>query len=105
MDLEKTQVELNRASLPQYIKFVAENNSKTCIDCQRWDGKIFDKADFNRPVLPLHPNCRCKYQDIPMNARSSTLHAEKQHTAAVLAKKTQYFNRTSQYLGYTNTYR
>ena len=87
MDLEKIQVELNRASLPQYIKFVAENNSKTCIDCQRWDGKIFDSNDTNCPILPLHPNCRCKYQNMPTNAQSLTLHAEKQNIVTVLVRK------------------
>lgn len=87
MDLERTQLELNRTSLPQYIKFVAESNNKTCLDCQRWDGKIFDKNAPNRPVLPLHPNCRCKYQDIPANTKISTLHAEKQHTVAALVRK------------------
>ena len=70
MDLEKIQAELNRATLPRYIKFVAENNSKTCIDCQRWDGKIFDNNDTNRPLLPLHPNCRCKYKNMPTNTQS-----------------------------------
>lgn len=87
MDLEKIKTELNRISLPQYIKFIAENNSKTCICCQRWNGKIFEKEDSDRPILPLHPNCRCKYQDMPTNEKILNFYEEKKHIVAVLTEK------------------
>lgn len=87
MDLENTQNELDRISMPKYVKFIAEHDSKTCVDCQRWDGKIFDAEDSNRPILPLHPNCRCKYQDMPANEKSLIFHEEKKHTVAMLTRK------------------
>ena len=84
MEFEKIKNDLDKISLPVYVQFVAENNGRTCIACQRWHGKIFDKDDPLRPQLPLHPNCRCRYQDIPINGNSTILQAEKQNIASTL---------------------
>jgi len=87
MDLERIKQTLERISLPQYTKFVAERNGKTCDSCRRYHEKVFRKDDPRRPTLPIHPNCRCKYQDIPITSRSAELQKEKQRAAAVFTSR------------------
>jgi len=87
MDHEKIKSELDRISLPMYVKFIAENNTRTCSECQRFDGKIYDRDDSQRPTLPLHPNCRCKYEDVPITEKSIILQNEKQSIAADIVIK------------------
>ena len=87
MDFEKIKQSLDRISLPQYVKFIAENNGKTCDKCRQYHGKVFEKNDSKRPVLPIHPNCRCEYQDIPISQQSAVLQEERQSIASMLTVK------------------
>ena len=73
--------------MPRYVRFVAENNGRTCDKCRCHHGKIYETTDPRRPTLPIHPNCRCKYQDIPITQESIKLQEEKQRTASVLINK------------------
>lgn len=87
MDLERIKQILERISLPHYTKFIAERNGKTCDSCRCYHEKVFRKDDPRRPTLPIHPNCRCKYQDIPITLRSAELQREKQYAAAVFTSR------------------
>ena len=87
MDFKKIKQSLDRISLPQYVKFIAENNGKTCDKCRQYHGKVFEKNDSKRPVLPIHPNCRCEYQDISISQQSAVLQEERQSIASMLTVK------------------
>ena len=87
MDFEKVKQSLDRISLPQYVKFIAENNGNTCDKCRQHHGKVFEKSDSKCPVLPIHPNCRCEYQDIPISSKSTVLQEERQRIASILTAK------------------
>ncbi len=45
-----------------YWRFISENSSSTCDRCSGYDGKVFSDDDPAKPVLPLHPNCRCRWR-------------------------------------------
>ena len=87
MDFEKIKQSLDRISLPQYVKFIAENNGNTCDKCRQHHGKVFEKNDSKCPVLPIHPNCRCEYQEIPYSSQSTVLQEERQRIASILTAK------------------
>jgi hypothetical protein len=40
-----------------------EDSKVDCTLCKYFNRKNFKSDDPNRPVLPLHPNCRCVWQD------------------------------------------
>ena len=45
----------------RFVCFSAELGKNCCKACQENHGKIFEADDPERPEIPLHPNCRCKY--------------------------------------------
>lgn len=47
----------NQHNIKQQL-FTATLDSKTSKICQNHDGQIYDMDDKNKPVPPLHPNCR-----------------------------------------------
>lgn len=44
----------------KYVRYNSELDSKTCDDCQQYDGKVF--AFNNKIETPKHPMCRCYYE-------------------------------------------
>ncbi|MCQ2353409.1 MAG: DUF2778 domain-containing protein [Victivallaceae bacterium] len=46
---------------PRTVMYIAEQCDGVCKDCIKNDGKIFQINDPSLPLLPVHPNCRCKY--------------------------------------------
>ena len=61
MNIDEIVSRISETSSPQYWRFVSEKSSSTCTQCSNFDGKIFSSEDPAKPVLPLHPNCRCRY--------------------------------------------
>ena len=60
--------------LELYARYTAKLDAKTCPECRKANGEIFDILEtHNRPVLPSenlgyttrHPNCRCKWNMKP----------------------------------------
>lgn len=49
----------------EYQMFMATLDYKTSKRCQGYDGKVFNIDDANKPVPPLHPNCRSDLVSIP----------------------------------------
>lgn len=37
----------------------------TCSECAELDGKYYNIDDDSKPDIPLHPNCRCLYINVP----------------------------------------
>ena len=46
---------------PGYVCFAAERGKNCCKTCQENHGRIFRADDPERPEIPVHPNCKCKY--------------------------------------------
>lgn len=42
----------------------AEIDLKTCLNCRRENGKIYNIHKFIYPAPPLHPNCRCVIENL-----------------------------------------
>ena len=60
------------------LMYMATLDNKTCIDCSRYDAKIYNIDDSIKPTLPQHPMCRCCYVEIienwkPVNRRDNTI--------------------------------
>ena len=59
MDIDKIVQKL--AKKTKIVKFVSEKGVNSCNICRSYHGKIFTEDDPQKPELPLHPNCRCKF--------------------------------------------
>lgn len=59
MDFDKIVKRISETSSPTYWRFVAENDGICCKKCCHFDDKVFRDDDPAKPVLPLHPHCRC----------------------------------------------
>jgi SPP1 gp7 family putative phage head morphogenesis protein len=46
--------------------YCATLEGNTCEECAAYDGKYYDIDDDNKPDIPLHPNCRCLYINVPL---------------------------------------
>lgn len=46
------------------VMYIAEMGAKTCKKCQEYHGKIFLETDPQKPIIPIHPNCRCRYKKL-----------------------------------------
>ena len=84
MDLESLKRIIDTISLPRYVRFVAETGKRTCDTCQRYDGRVFAESDTKKPRLPLHPNCRCRYELVRMTPKNVGFQTEKGEIAATL---------------------
>ena len=67
--LNTSSLEGYRAAKIEKVQFWAAEDERTCEQCGKLHGKIydFDKA----PVLPLHPNCRCTYLPVMENSNNA----------------------------------
>jgi len=61
MDFDELFSAVSLASHGQCWKFVAEKDGKCCQVCRSYHQRVFFDTDPAMPLLPLHPNCRCKY--------------------------------------------
>ena len=46
------------------VKFISDKGPTSCEECLKHHGEIFQTDDPDRPELPIHPNCRCKYEPL-----------------------------------------
>lgn len=44
------------------VKFISDKGPNSCEACLKHHGEIFRLDDPDKPELPIHPNCRCKYE-------------------------------------------
>jgi len=47
-----------------WLRFVAERGKRSCHLCLQYDGLVFAANDPDRPKLPLHYRCRCRYEPV-----------------------------------------
>jgi hypothetical protein len=43
------------------VEFQSEEDDRVCEICDPLDGNQYDFDDPTKPLIPLHPNCRCHY--------------------------------------------
>ena len=44
------------------VRFISDKGPNSCKDCLKHHGQIFCADTPDKPKLPIHPNCRCKYE-------------------------------------------
>ncbi len=64
MELDKIMSMLQGKTEPQLVRFVSDKGPNSCKACLEHHGRIFKQNDPNKPQLPIHPNCRCKYEEL-----------------------------------------
>ena len=62
MNIEEIVEYINRLTTPRLLRFVSEKGENSCRECLKYHDQIFEENDKNMPHIPLHPNCRCKYE-------------------------------------------
>ena len=67
MNIEELVQYINRITPAHLVRFVSEKGENSCDDCLKYHNQIFEENDKNRPELPIHPNCRCKYEYVSKN--------------------------------------
>ena len=62
MDFEKIMSMLQGKTDPKLVRFVSDKGPNSCKKCLMHHGEIFRLNAPENPKLPIHPNCRCKYE-------------------------------------------
>ena len=62
MNIEDLVEYINRITPSRLVRFVSEQGENSCRDCLKHHNQIFEENDKDSPQLPIHPNCRCKYE-------------------------------------------
>ena len=64
MEIEKITQELKQSETEKYVKFISDKGENSCKTCLQYHGQIFKIDAPQKPKIPLHPNCRCKYENV-----------------------------------------
>ena len=64
MDFDKIMQMLQGKTEPKLVRFVSDKGKNSCRECLKHHNQIFAEDDKNKPEIPIHPNCRCKYEYI-----------------------------------------
>ena len=62
MDFEQIMQMLKGKTEIKLVKFISDKGPNSCEACLKHHGEIFRLDDPDKPELPIHPNCRCKYE-------------------------------------------
>ena len=47
-----------------WLVYISDKGKNSCFKCTKNHGKRFRETDLSKPALPIHPNCRCKYEKL-----------------------------------------
>ena len=64
MDLDQVMRMLKGKSEVKLVKFVSDKGPNSCEKCLAFHGKVFRADDPEKPELPIHPHCRCRYEEL-----------------------------------------
>ena len=78
MELDQIMQMLKGKTEIKLVEFISDKGPNSCEDCLKHHGKIFCIDDSNKPELPIHPNCRCKYEPIDTSNKNTAMLAEYQ---------------------------
>ena len=62
MDLDQIMQMLNGKTEIKLVKFISDKGPNSCDACLAHHDEVFQADDPDKPELPIHPNCRCKYE-------------------------------------------
>ena len=62
MELDQIIQMLKGKTEIKLVKFISDKGPNSCEDCLKHHGEVFQLDDPNKPELPIHPYCRCKYE-------------------------------------------
>ena len=65
MGVDQIMQMLNGKTEIKLVKFISDKGPNSCKECLKHHGEVFRADDPNKPKLPIHPNCRCKYELLP----------------------------------------
>ena len=57
---DKKREELDNSD--PWLVYVAEKSKTSCMKCQENHAKRYRSSDPSKPTLPIHPNCKCRYE-------------------------------------------
>ena len=64
MELDNIVGCLKQITAPHLLRFVSEKGENSCEQCKKYHNLIFEENDKNIPKIPIHPNCRCKFEHV-----------------------------------------
>ena len=71
MELDQIIQMLKGKTEIKLIRFISDKGPNSCEDCLKHHGEVFQFDDPEKPELPIHPNCRCKYELLTPNEVAS----------------------------------
>ena len=71
MELDQIIQMLKGKTEIKLVKFISDKGPNSCEDCLKHHGEVFQLDDPEKPELPIHPNCRCKYELLTLNEVTS----------------------------------
>jgi len=71
LDFDNIAQMLKKQTDVRLVKFISDKGPNSCKACLAHHGKVFRKDDPGNPKLPIHPNCRCKYEDLTQSEVAS----------------------------------
>ena len=71
MELDQIIQMLKGKTEIKLVKFISDKGPNSCEDCLKHHGEVFQLDDPEKPELPIHPNCRCKYELLTPNEVAS----------------------------------
>ena len=71
MELDQIIQMLNGKTEIKLVKFISDKGPNSCEECLKHHGEVFQLDDSNKPELPIHPHCRCKYELLTPNEVAS----------------------------------
>jgi len=64
MNIEAVIKALEDVAIEKMVRFVSSKGTNCCPKCLQYHGKIFKEDDPDKPTLPIHPHCQCKYEPV-----------------------------------------
>ena len=64
MELDQIIQMLKGKTEVKLVRFISDKGPNSCKACLVHHGKVFRADDPDKPKLPIHPNCRCKFVEI-----------------------------------------
>ena len=71
-DINRALAQIIEYKMKKYLRFISEQSQNTCEECKKYDKMVFDENDPSKPAIPIHPNCKCRYKILYIDATLTT---------------------------------